>query len=262
MTNPVEILTAHTVPFILVLVRTAGIFVYTPVFATPEVPFEVRGILAMALSIVLYPFAYPYLPSAPAWGAFLLATLDGLVVGVLLGLIVSLYHTTFLMAGQFYSLQIGFGIVNVIDPLSQETVPILGQAKSLFAILVFLSIGGHHLLIESLARSFLLVPALSLASAGPLFHATLAGIGVLFDLGLRISAPIVGTIFLVELVLGILSRAAPQMNVLVIGFQVKILVGLFLLIALWPVILQMAERVYGLALGRLAELLFVLGHVR
>lgn len=260
--NVVDFLQANAAPFLLVFLRASGLFFMTPVFASPEIPLEVRGLLSGALALILFPFAVPYLPSSPEWGAFLLACLDAVVIGILLGLVVALYHAALLMAGQFYSMQIGFGIVNVIDPLSQEQVPILGQAKALFGLLVFLGIGGHHLLIESLGNSFALVPSLSLASSGPLFHTTLRGIGTIFDLGFRIAAPIVGTIFLVELVLGILSKAAPQMNVLVVGFQVKIIVGLLLLVALWPVILQMAARLYGLSFARLGETLLDLGAAR
>ncbi len=257
--NLVDFLQTNAAPFILVFLRASGLFFMTPVFASPEIPFEVRGLLSAALAVILFPFAVPYLPSSPEMGPFLLACLDAVTIGILLGLVVALYQSALLMAGQFYSMQIGFGIVNVIDPLSQEQVPILGQAKSLFGLLLFLGIGGHHLLIESLGRSFAIVPSLTLASSGPLFHTTLRGISSIFDLGFRIAAPIVGTIFLVELILGILSKAAPQMNVLVIGFQGKILIGLMLLIALWPVILQMAGRLYGIAFTRLGETLVLLG---
>jgi len=244
--NAVHFLESHTIPYLQIFVRVTGIFVLTPVFSIREMPLTAKGFLAAGLSLVIYPIVARHL--APTTGfdlPLLLALVDHALIGVLIGLFVLVYFTAFLMASEFYSLQMGFGIINVIDPLSASSIPILGQFKSLFALIVFVSSNAHHLVIEALIYSFRVVPTLALDAGRPLSGALLMAAREMFVISFQIAAPIVGTVMVIELVMGVMSKVAPQMNVMIVGFQIKIVAGLFILMTFMPQIMLISERVFN-----------------
>lgn len=241
----VALLRSHAEPFLGVYLRVFGIFVMTPVLGGFEVPTIVRGQISFLIALVAYPVAAAHLPPVPAdVAALVLRYVGEFAIGLLIGLVVLLLFSAFQLAGEFYSMQMGFGISNVIDPLSQSSVPILGSFKSLFALALFLLSDGHHAVIVAVVRSFERLPGLDVAAAGAIHEALLAAFSASFVAGLRLAAPMVAVIFLVELVMGILSKAAPQMNIMVVGFQIKIAVGLLALVALWPVLWKVGGDVF------------------
>lgn len=245
--TPVSVfLDAHTIPYLLVFVRVTGIMLLTPIFSSPETPFTVKGLLSAAIALVIYPLAAPYLPvtTGDLMPITLLRLAEGALIGVLIGLILIVYYTAFLMAGEFYSLQMGFGIINVLDPLSETSIPILGQFKTLFALIVFTIINGHHMVIEALVYSFRHVPELSIASAQPLTAGLIVAMREMFLIALQVGAPVIGTVFLIELVMGVMSKVAPQMNVMVVGFQVKIVAGMAVILAFMPTVYAISQRLF------------------
>lgn len=244
--NAVAFFETHTLPYLLVFVRVSGIFILTPIFSVQEVSLQVKGYVAATLALVLYPLAAPHLPVVTALDLrTILLFGDSLLIGLLVGLVLVVYYTAFLLAGEFFSLQMGFGIVNVIDPLSETSIPILGQVKSMFALMVFTIIQGPQMVIEALAYSFQVLPLLTLDSAQPLVAGMLLAIREMFLIGFQIGAPIIATVFLVDLVMGIMSKVAPQLNVMEVGFQLKIVVGLILMVLLLPDVYIISERVFG-----------------
>ena len=144
-------------------------------------------------------------------------------------------HTAYLlftgiqMAGQIVDIQAGFGLVNVVDPTSNTQVSILGQFYQVIALLFFLAIDGHHILIRAVGDSFALIPAggfswLTQANmAGPLLSDFFSR---LFIIAFQVAAPSIATLFLVNLTMGLLSRTIPQMNVFIVGLPLNVLIGL------------------------------------
>ncbi|MBL4889932.1 MAG: flagellar biosynthetic protein FliR [Candidatus Lindowbacteria bacterium] len=264
--DPVQFLEAHTIPFIHIFVRVTGIFILTPVLSVQEIPLQVKGTFSTVVTLVLYPVTSPYIQVQELISVqLLLSLLDDLLIGILIGLFVSVYQTAFLMAAGFYSIPMGFGIVNAMDPTTQSQVPILGQLKSMLGITIFILIDGHHMIIEALIYSFQKLPYLTAnvlsspdpvsASFGNLSGFMVQAMQEMFTISFALAAPILGTIFLVELVLGIFSKVAPQMNIMIVGFQVKIVVGIVVLIMTLPVIAQMSKTIYGKAFDLLFQVL-------
>lgn len=238
-------LATHSLSFLHVFVRVTALFVMVPVFSMQEVPMRIKGILAAGIALVIYPIAAPYLPAGETMSPlFLLRLFDDMLIGLIIGIFVQVYYTAFLLSGEMYSIQLGFGIVSVLDPLSETSIPILGQLKSMLAATVFILVGGHLMVIEGMVYSFRAVPELTLAAAGPLAGAFTMTFKEMFLIAFQLAAPVIGTVFLIEVVMGILSKVAPQMNIMVVGFQIKIIVGLVVLAFLVPVIYTMAERVF------------------
>lgn len=243
--SAVSFLEMHAVPYAYIFVRVSAIFALMPVFSMQEIPMAIKGWAAAAIALVIYPISAVHIAGPRELDmAFLFAIVDQALIGLLIGFFLLVYYTVFLMAGEFYSLQMGFGIINVIDPLSETSIPILGQIKSLFALVIFTMIDGHHMVIEALIYSFQTVPGFALSAGQPLSAGLILATQEMFMIAFQIGAPVIGTLFLIELVMGIMSKVAPQMNVMVVGFQIKIVAGMALIMMILPQVHVMALRLF------------------
>jgi flagellar biosynthetic protein FliR len=141
------------------------------------------------------------------------------------------------MAGEYFSMLIGLNISEILDPLTQIEVPIVGQFQTLIATAVFLSIFGDHMLIQALSDSYKIVPVLDLSNLQTISILTkdLALLsGKIFMLSLKLAFPIMGTLTVLMISLALLSKSAPQMNIFMVGFPMQLTVGFLALIALAP----------------------------
>jgi flagellar biosynthesis protein FliR len=224
--NPFAFTPQQAAAFILVLMRTAGLFLTSPLFSSRNIPSMLKGAWALLMAFLLFTVV-PIPQEIPIAGApFGFAVARELLVGFVIGLAAYLMFVGIQLAGQVVDIQMGFGMVNIIDPMSSAQVSVMGQYFYLVATLVFLAVDGHHLLLRALADSFELVPlgqaAFTPTLAG-LFNEKAAGI---FLVAFRVGAPVVGALFLTNLALGVLARTVPQMNVFIVGMPLNVAVGL------------------------------------
>ncbi|MFH2054992.1 MAG: flagellar biosynthetic protein FliR [bacterium] len=221
--------------YLLTTFRVAGLFAIAPVLGHRLVPVQVR----IPLTLLLAYFLFSYTGSVPIELGESLWPLAGLALrefgfGVLLGFLFQILFLGVQFGGGVIGYQIGFALVNVIDPSTSTNVSIISQMKLLIATLVFLLINGHHVVLQALFESFKLVPL------GQISLNTLAAEGIVrfagetFIIGVKLAAPVVVTLFVTDLCLGILARTMPQMNVFIVGFPLKIGVGLFILATTLP----------------------------
>jgi flagellar biosynthetic protein FliR len=152
-----------------------------------------------------------------------------LVVGALLGFTVNLVFTAVRYAGSIVGMQIGFAIVNSFDPLSNSQVSVISQMYYLLAVLLFFTTGAHQILVAAMFQSCLAVPPF--APGDPVGGAwyLMREFSSVFILGLKIAAPVVIVLLLVSASMGVIVKTVPQLNVLVVGFPIKIGVGLITL---------------------------------
>jgi flagellar biosynthetic protein FliR len=220
---------ADPTTFLLVLARLAGLVLAAPVLGHALVPLRVRAALAAVLALALAP-ALPVPAAAPGTlGALAGALAAESVLGVLLGLVAQLVLAGVELGGQLAGVQMGFGIGNLIDPQAAAQVTVVAQWQQLLALLVFLALDVHHLLIRALLESFRTAPAGGLATTGLGLAAAVGLAGEVFTLGLRIAAPVVVALLLTNTALGVLARTIPQLNVFVVGFTLNVGVGLVIL---------------------------------
>jgi flagellar biosynthetic protein FliR len=235
MPDPFSLSYRQVETFLLVLVRVTTLFLAAPVFGTRTLPAQLKAAFSLVVALLLT-LALPLLPSDRASTTIL--DLGGKALGeFLVGLAISysayLLFAGIQMAGQIIDIQMGFGLVNVIDPQSNTQVSIIGQFYYLISILVFLALDGHHVLLRALGDSFRLVPVGSFswlshaATLGPLLSGYFTK---LFIIAFQVAAPAVATLFLSTLAMGILSRTVPQMNVFIVGLPLGVLVGLLITI--------------------------------
>lgn len=171
---------------------------------------------------------------------YALVLLGEVLIGLILGFFLVVIYDIFQVAGQFFSLQMGFGASEVFDPLAQVEIPLIGQFLNLIAMLVFVVIGGFQkFFLAGIDASFRSITAMDLASSQGRLLATFAGsLGQLFESALTISFPILGTLFLVSLSMGLMAKAAPQMNLLMMGFPLAIGVAFIIMLAIMPFLME------------------------
>ncbi len=231
---------------LLIFMRFLGLFVVAPFFSSFLIPIRYKILFSIFFTIVVYPVLTKFNPVIPAHLVnYGLMVISQLLIGLILGFIVSIIFTAFQLAAQFYHFQMGFGINQVFDPLSRIQIPVLGQFQYLIAILVFISISGHHLLIRALYESYEIIPLIDFTNPKTMqfFSENLSKVfSSMFMLALKIGFPIVATMFLVSLILGLLTKASPQMNIFMLGFPLQISIGLITLMVVMPFFIEFIAR--------------------
>lgn len=234
--------------FLLILARLTAAVVASPLFGARSVPVQAKVGFAVMLSLVVLPLQAR--PEAISTNLVVLASMVGseVLVGLVMGLAISLVFQTVEMAASIVSVQAGFGVASVLDPLSGTQTGMMEQFYRLLVTLLFFAINGHYLVVRSLLRTFEVVPPghadLSVIAGGhavPFFTS-------LFSAAVQIALPAFGALILADVALALVGRSVPQLNVLVAGFPVKIGVGLLALSASMPLVVTFLSTFLGRAL--------------
>ena len=213
--------------FLLVLIRVSVVIFLFPVFASPMFPVRVKAALALILALLLYTIVpvNPVSLPADAVGVMVLMVSE-LLIGLTLGFSVRLLFSAAQLGGQLISFQMGFAIINVFDPQTGSQSSIIDQIAFWVIFLVFLLLNGHHAFIASLVESFESLPLGAVRLKGPLIQALIGMLADMFVLGLKISSPALAALLFASAGFGICAKFAPQMNILIAAFPLKIIVGL------------------------------------
>ena len=220
-------------PVFLLSLRIATVLAMTPVLYAMPMPGRVRAIVVIALAVALAAgLQRPVGIAVDGTGPWIRAAVVEMALGATLALGVLVAFAAFSMAGNLLDVQIGFGLAQVFDPVSQRPSALLVSTFNYAAVLVFFLVDGHHALLRALAYSVEAFPLGAPWSAEAAAGAVMKQAGGLFSLGFALAAPVVFCILMVELALGVVSRNLPQINMLVLGIPTKIVVGLAVL-SLW-----------------------------
>lgn len=218
------------------LFRIGALFGAMPVIGVRMVPGRVRLGLALALTLVVAPVIPPAPAVDPVSVAGAMITLQQVLIGAAMGLLLSLVFGAFVHAGQLVAMQMGLGFASLVDPQHGEHVPMVSQFYVVVVTLVFLAFDGHLAVIEALVESF---HALPVSPAGltvaTLWQIVAAG-GHLFAGAVSIALPALAAMLLVNLAFGVMTRAAPQLNILSVGFPVTLLFGFVVLLLSLPLL--------------------------
>jgi flagellar biosynthesis protein FliR len=216
-----------------------------PLLSSDAIPPPAKIGLAIFTTVIIFPwvkelgYAIP-----PNIVDYFLVVIGEALIGMIIGFFLALIYAVFQLAGEFFAFQMGFSASSVFDPLAEIEVPLMGQYLNLIAMLVFITVGGFQkIFISGVYGSFKAVRVSDLAGGHDwLMRFFVGGMGKLFENALIISFPILGTLFLVSVCLGLLAKAAPQMNLLMLGFPVSIGVAFLFLILLLPFLGDVASR--------------------
>lgn len=246
--------------FFLVLVRVSTMLFLLPVFGYHGVPPQLKIGLSLALSLVLSPVVKAS-PMPLGLSLFVVMIGKEVLAGALIGFLAFLIFWGVQTAGGVAGFQMGFGIARVFDPQLQTQVPLVSQFQYLLALMIFLLINGHHVLLQGLSKSFDLIPLLGVGFSSPIGTELIKMTGQVFEVAVKISAPVIVTLLLTDIGLGILARTLPQMNIFIVGFPVKIGMGLIALFLSLPLFAYVLGRLFSDLEGNLALILRLL-HAR
>jgi flagellar biosynthesis protein FliR len=208
----------------IVLARISGVMLLTPFLSSSAIPVRVKAPLAFALTVLLYPAGLrsaQTVSSANLW-----ITLGSeLTIGALLGLSVALVFEAVYLAGQVLGIQIGFSLVNVLDPQTQVDTPVLSLLYQTLALLIFLRLDIHLFVLRGLARSFDYLPPGATKITGAAVEALFQQSSSIWYAGIQIAAPALAATMATDVVLAFVGKAAPQLPVLFVGLSIKTLLG-------------------------------------
>lgn len=230
--------------FFLIMMRMHSMMMTAPFFSSSVIPFRYKALFSYFITALIFPLVvrHGYTVSGNA-GEYAMMVLREVTIGIYIGFLASVIFSAFQLAGQYFAVQIGFGMSEVVDPLAQVSVPIVGQLKNLIGLLVFFYINGHHFMISAVYRSYELAPLFSLQpkSIDIFMKHLVHSFSGMFVVALKIALPVLITVFLVSVSMGILAKAAPQMNVMMLGFPFKIMVSFVLLALTAPLVVRIMQ---------------------
>jgi flagellar biosynthetic protein FliR len=230
--------------FFLILARIAGIFIQAPVFNSRSFPFYAKTAVAIWISLLLW-FVVPIyqtLPDTPL--AFILAAAFEVAIGFTIGFICNMIFLSIQAAGEIMDLQMGLSVATALDPIFGAVISVIGRFSFFIALIMFISVDGHHLILSAFNQSFTALPVGKFANfSSPYLVQQIIFLGsALWKTAIMLAAPAVLLIFISDFTFGIVSRVAPQVNVFMLGFQVKPTLGLLGLILALPFIVKYINR--------------------
>ncbi len=239
--------------FLLPLFRIAALLMVMPIIGTQLVPQRVRLYFSLAITLALV----PVLPEMPQVDALSLRSIlliaEQIIIGAMLGFSLQLFFHIFVFAGQMVSMQMGLGFASMMDPATGVSVPVLGQFLLMLVTLLFLAMNGHLVVFEVLAESFVTLPVGQTLEIGN--FAILAGrLSWVIGAALLLALPAVSALLVINIAFGVMTRAAPQLNIFTIGFPLTLVMGLIIFWISTSDILAQYQRIASDALFMLRSL--------
>jgi flagellar biosynthesis protein FliR len=214
--------------FMLPLFRVAAVLMTMPIFGTTLVPQRVRLYFSLAITVVIAP-SLPPMPEVHALDlSALLLIAEQIIIGAMLGLSLQLFFQAFVVAGQIISIQMGMGFASMIDPTNGVSVAVIGQFFTMLVTLLFLAMNGHLVVFEVLVESFTTLPVGSGLDMGNLWVVVGRG-GWLLGAGLLLVLPAITALLVISVAFGVMTRAAPQLNMFSIGVPLTLVLGMAIL---------------------------------
>ncbi|WP_027363317.1 flagellar biosynthetic protein FliR [Desulfotruncus alcoholivorax] len=232
--------------FFLVLARISAFFAAGPVFSMPNIPGLVKIGLSFTLAVIVFPSvsANTVNYAMDSW-EYVFALLREVLFGLALGYVATLVFNALIFAGSLIDLHIGFFMSSIFDPMSGSMAGIISKFLHLLGLAVLLGFNGHHIIIAALVRSYQVVPVNSakVSAASALFLIKVFAQMIL--IGVQIAAPLIAVMLIVDVTLGLLARTAPQINVFMLGFPIKIIFGLLTLSVMVPVMVRIIYSLFS-----------------
>jgi flagellar biosynthetic protein FliR len=247
--------------FLLILMRMFGMFVVAPFFSSGVIPFRIRAVMAVYVTACIFPVIAGSMGGIPEnMYSYALLVVSEVMIGITIGFFVSIIFASFQLAARFFSFQMALGIAEVIDPFSQVGITLIGQLWTIMGIMIFIAINGPHMLVMATYDSYARVHLLNILRDGTvMYRAMLGAFGSMFLVALKLAFPILTTLFLLAVTLGLLAKAAPQMNIFMLGFPVQIGVGFIVMVVIVGALALAMANALNTAFRDLAVFLRALG---
>lgn len=226
--------------FLAIGVRLSGLMLFAPFFGSQSIPPRIKAAVVLGTSVLFFPVLSPKLGhlDLSAWPGF---AFTEFLIGAALGIATNLVFDAVQMAGQVVSTQMGFSLVNILDPQTQVDSTVMSVFHQTIAMLIFLRLDVHLWLLRAVGQSFILLPPGSIHLSSDFVLAVVRAAGAVFALGFQMAAPVLSATFLTDIVLGLMGKASPQAPMMLLGTPLKTLLGLsilFVALKYWPAMLN------------------------
>ena len=224
----------QVVVFFLVFARLGAMMIYAPIFKTKELLSMGKLVLLFWISLlVIFYIPLPTtLPNSPI--TLILSLLVEVLIGALIGFAAEIFIIGIELAGALMDTQAGLSVASLLDPATGQSTTLLSKLMKQIALLLFLILDGHHILLGFMINSFRAVPVAYPVNLQFAIEHVVNSSMKIFSIGLQFASPIIFVVFIIDFAFGMLSRVAPQINVFQLGFQVKPLISLFVLLLILP----------------------------
>lgn len=240
--------------FIWPFVRIGAFLMVMPLVGGSFVPLRIRLLLAIALTIVIAPTVPPTATQDVLSAAGLVTMIQEIGIGVVMGFLVQLVFDAIALGGQVIGMSMGLGFAVFLDRARGVSVPVLGQLFMMLGMLIFLALDGHLAMIELLAMSFQAWPISEQGLTVPIVEELLAWTANLFVFGLKIALPAITALLVVNLSFGVMSRAAPTLNLFAVGFPVAMLLGFAVIFLNMGVLVENVSNFLTLSISAISQL--------
>ncbi|MFT4613156.1 MAG: flagellar biosynthetic protein FliR [Bacteroidia bacterium] len=235
--------------------RISAMFLASPIFSAPSLPVRVRILLAAAITALIVPL----LPAPPAVDmlgpAGILLAGQQVIIGIAMGFLVQLVFSAVVIAGQTLSMSMGLGFAMAVDPQNGVQVPVISQLYMIFATLIFLGVNGHLVLIEFLVNSFTLLPVGLSGLRDNFALDVVLWAGQMFLAALLLVLPALTAVLLINIAFGVITRAAPQLNIFAVGFPVTIMAGFIFMFLTLPSVFSLIVQLFDTGLAQAFQLI-------
>jgi len=238
-----EIMATQLVLFLLIFSRVISLIAVAPILGNQSIPVQLKIALSFFIACVMFPIVSHGAPQVDVrLFAMVLMMVQEVAVGLLIGFAAGLIFAGVRYAGELMSFMMGFSLASVIDPESGEQNGVIGEFMYMMTLLVFLMINGHHFLLEALQMSYVSVPTGGFVMSAMVGSKIISLGGIVFMIAVKLAAPVMVAVFLVNVALAILARVSPQMNVFMLSFPLNIGVGVLVLVTTAPLIVFVFKK--------------------
>jgi len=217
---------AEVMRFVIVLTRLSGIMLTAPFYTGGYMPLHIRVVFTLFATLALTPsLPLGNIPAEIGLGSVVVILMFEILFGLVIGFTALCIFAGLQLGGQIIAFNIGFAMINLIDPQTQVNMPIFSFILNYVGLLLFLLINGHHFFLLAVYESFTTLPVGGFVLDGPLVNQIIGFTASVFSIGIKIAGPIIVVIIVVDVIVGLIGRTAPQIHVLVVGMPLKIVVG-------------------------------------
>ena len=241
------------ITFMLLFARLSGLIVFFPFYSHNQIPMVVKTLLVFGLCIVLFPLSHAH---EHAINFLFMEILSEVILGLCAGLLLNIVFAILQMAGEQISMVMGFSMASVLDPQTGTNSPVIANILNFIALLAFLMLDGHHLILQFYSTSLSAIPLGDFYPRNGVMSYALKLFGNLFMFGFVLSFPIIALSMLSDAIFGMLMKTMPQFNLLVIGYPIKVTIGFSVLIAILAGIVKIITDIMVQILNDMPALFF------
>ena len=249
-----------TYSLIFIFLRVSSMIAVMPIFGGDKtIPVGIKGGLSLLITFLLFPFV-PMNSGFQSVGltSMVINMISEVLIGVIIGFVARFIFAGIQFAGELIGFEMGFSIVNIIDPMTSTQVSLISQLQYFVAMLVFLTINAHHLFLSVMAESFVRIAPMQFHLSGRIIQTLCLFSKDIFVVAVKISAPVVAVLIFTNIALGIVARTVPQINIFIIGFPLQIALGFLFLGLTAPVFVSVSASLFDNLANQIHKLVLLM----